>query len=57
LIYANFDDNAMPLDEYLGDMTFYHELMFGGTEWEPLGPTGRLDTAVNWMWFRWNRVN
>lgn len=50
LIYANWDQNAAPLDEQLGHMKFYYDIMFGKTHggMEVLGPPQRLTIEANW---------
>lgn len=50
LIFANWDMNAAPLEEQLGEMKFYYDIMFGKTEagMEVLGPVQRLTIEANW---------
>lgn len=50
LIFANWDLDAAPLEEQLGEMKFYYDIMFGKTEGglEVLGPPQRLTIPANW---------
>jgi phenylpropionate dioxygenase-like ring-hydroxylating dioxygenase large terminal subunit len=36
-VFVNFDENAVSLEEWLGDMAFYYDHNFAGVEWEPVG--------------------
>src|SRR5690606_27908395 len=50
LIFATWDQDAASLDEQLGDMKFYYDIMFGKTHggMEVLGPPQRLTINANW---------
>ncbi|CDO31212.1 aromatic ring-hydroxylating oxygenase subunit alpha [Mycolicibacterium porcinum] len=50
MIFANWDDNAESLDEFLGDIKFYTDLMFDRSEGglEVLGPPQRFVIRANW---------
>lgn len=50
LIFATWDQDAAPLEEQLGDMKFYYDILFGKTEGglEVLGPPQRLTINANW---------
>lgn len=50
LIFATWDPDAPSLDEQLGDMKFYYDIMFGKTHggMEVLGPPQRLTINANW---------
>jgi phenylpropionate dioxygenase-like ring-hydroxylating dioxygenase large terminal subunit len=49
-VYATWDHDAAPLEEQLGDMKFYYDIMFGKTHggMEVLGPPQRLTVHANW---------
>jgi phenylpropionate dioxygenase-like ring-hydroxylating dioxygenase large terminal subunit len=36
-IFVNFDEHAPTLDDWLGDMAWYHDYCFEGVDWEPVG--------------------
>jgi phenylpropionate dioxygenase-like ring-hydroxylating dioxygenase large terminal subunit len=50
MIFANWDENAESLDEFLGDIKFYTDLMFDRSErgLEVLGPPQRFFIRANW---------
>lgn len=50
LIFATWNEEAGPLEEQLGDMKFYYDIMFGKTHggMEVLGPPQRLTIPANW---------
>jgi phenylpropionate dioxygenase-like ring-hydroxylating dioxygenase large terminal subunit len=50
MIFANWDHNAESLDEFLGDIKFYTDLMFDRSEagLEVLGPPQRFVVRANW---------
>jgi phenylpropionate dioxygenase-like ring-hydroxylating dioxygenase large terminal subunit len=49
LLFVNFDEQAPPLDEWLGDMGWYLDHAFGGVEWEPIGGQAfRFKFHGNW---------
>jgi phenylpropionate dioxygenase-like ring-hydroxylating dioxygenase large terminal subunit len=50
LIFATWNINGPSLREYLGDMAFYYELMFGLTDsgFEVAGPPQRWIVPANW---------
>src|SRR2546430_703920 len=49
-IFATWDDNAESLDDFLGDIKFYTDLMFDRSEagLEVLGPPQRFVIRANW---------
>ncbi len=48
LIFANWDQDAPPLDEFLGDFTFYLDMLFKLTDWVVAGPPQRWIVKANW---------
>lgn len=50
LIFANWNHDAAPLEEQLGELKFYYDMMFGKTDggMEVLGPVQRLTVHANW---------
>ena len=50
LVFACWDDEAPPLDDYLGDARWYLDLMLGRTEagMEVVGPPQRWVADMNW---------
>jgi phenylpropionate dioxygenase-like ring-hydroxylating dioxygenase large terminal subunit len=50
LIFGNWDANAKPLREDLGDLTFYLDAIIGGTDdgYEVHGPPARRIIRANW---------
>jgi phenylpropionate dioxygenase-like ring-hydroxylating dioxygenase large terminal subunit len=50
LIFANWDENAEPLDEFLGDIKFYTDMMYNRSSegLEVLGPPQRFRIRANW---------
>lgn len=48
LLFATWDDRAVPLAEYLGPMAWYLDLLAGRAEMEVLGPPHRYELATNW---------
>jgi phenylpropionate dioxygenase-like ring-hydroxylating dioxygenase large terminal subunit len=50
MIFANWDHNAESLEEFLGDIKFYTDLMFDRSEGglEVLGPPQRFVVRANW---------
>src|SRR5699024_9870866 len=49
-VFATWDEDAPSLDEYLGEIKFYQDLMFDRTEsgLEVLGPPQRFVIPANW---------
>jgi phenylpropionate dioxygenase-like ring-hydroxylating dioxygenase large terminal subunit len=49
-VFATWDEQAPPLEEYLGEIKFYQDLMFNRTEsgLEVLGPPQRMVIPANW---------
>lgn len=48
LIFATWNPEAPSLIEYLGDMAFYYDLVFGLSEMEVVGPPQRWVVKMNW---------
>jgi nitrite reductase/ring-hydroxylating ferredoxin subunit len=49
LIFGNFDPNAIPFDEYLGDFASTFDKVCGGVGWEPgVGGLSRTLVDANW---------
>lgn len=50
IVFANWDEDAPPLSEHLGDFKFYLNLMFNTTErgYEVVGPPQRFVIDANW---------
>lgn len=50
LVFANFDENAPSLDEWLGDMKWYLDMMYDRSPegLEVLGPPQRFTIHANW---------
>ena len=48
LLFATWDLDGPSLDEYLGDMGWYLDVVFGRAEMEVLGPPQRYEIAGNW---------
>jgi phenylpropionate dioxygenase-like ring-hydroxylating dioxygenase large terminal subunit len=48
LVFATFDHDAAPLRDYLGDMAWYMETVFGKCEMEVMGPPTRRRGYYNW---------
>tara|TARA_R110000772_G_scaffold73034_11_gene159048 strand:+ start:5403 stop:6776 length:1374 start_codon:yes stop_codon:yes gene_type:complete len=50
IVFANWDENAAPLSDFLGDFEFYLNMMMNKTEsgYEVLGPPQRFVINANW---------
>lgn len=50
MVFANWDESAPPLDDWLGDIKWYYEMMFDRTPGglEVLGPPQRFIINANW---------
>jgi len=49
VIFGNFDPDAQPLDEWMGDFAFYFDRIYKGTEdYEVLSPPARWVAKSNW---------
>jgi nitrite reductase/ring-hydroxylating ferredoxin subunit len=48
IIFGNFAETPPPLAEWLGDYGWYFDRMFGGADWEPVGPPARNIINANW---------
>lgn len=48
LIFATWNSNAEPLDQYLGEMKWYLDLVAGRGEMEVIGPPHKWEIAMNW---------
>lgn len=48
VIFGCFDESTEPLDEWLGDIAWYFDEMFGQKELDILGPPHRLRVSANW---------
>jgi phenylpropionate dioxygenase-like ring-hydroxylating dioxygenase large terminal subunit len=48
IIYATFNHDGPSLEAHLGELAWYHDVMYGGVEWEPTGPPMRMDIRSNW---------
>ncbi len=48
LIFATWDPNAAPLEDYLGDMAFYLDIMVGRAEMEVVGVAQRWHVPSAW---------
>jgi phenylpropionate dioxygenase-like ring-hydroxylating dioxygenase large terminal subunit len=48
LVFATLASDPLPLDEYLGDMRWYLDLVVGRAPMEVVGPAQRWEVATNW---------
>lgn len=48
IIFANWDEDAPSLEEYLGDFGWYLRGIFGRADYEVLGPPHRFTQRANW---------
>jgi phenylpropionate dioxygenase-like ring-hydroxylating dioxygenase large terminal subunit len=48
LIFATWDENAVPLEDYLGNMKWYLDLLVGRAPMEVTGPPIRWEVPGNW---------
>ncbi|MDR7519560.1 MAG: aromatic ring-hydroxylating dioxygenase subunit alpha [Armatimonadota bacterium] len=48
LVFATWDEQAEPLQQYLGPVTWYLDLLAGRAEMEAVGPPHRYEVATNW---------
>jgi phenylpropionate dioxygenase-like ring-hydroxylating dioxygenase large terminal subunit len=48
LIFATWDENAVSLDDYLGDMKWYLDFLVGRAPMEVIGPPVRWEAPGNW---------
>ena len=48
LIFGTWNQNPQPLEEYLGNMSWYLDLIAGRAEMEVVGPPQRFEVEANW---------
>lgn len=48
LVFATFNESAEPLDDFLGDMRWYLDLVVGRAPMEVVGPPQRWEVKINW---------
>lgn len=48
LIFGTFNEQAQPLEDFLGDMKWYMDIFFGRSEMEVVGPPQKWIANVDW---------